>query len=97
MRNLLQQLLKKRLHPGTRLLVDRCDHLSSVSGEVGYESGDLLLIGAFTERKECGDGWSGAARCDPTTELAGGIARVTTLRRRGDAIRRGIDRAAFGS
>ena len=97
MRNLLQQLLKERLHPGTRLLVDRCDDLSSIRGEVGYEGGELLLIGTLTKRKECGGGWSGAARCDPTTELAGGIARVTTLRRCGDPIRGGISLAALGS
>ncbi len=59
-RNLLQQLLKERLHPGARLLVDRCDDLRSVSGEVAHESGDLLLIGTVTERKECCGGWGGA-------------------------------------
>jgi hypothetical protein len=65
-RNLLQQFLKERLHPGARLLVDCCDDLRSVSGEVAYESGDLLLIGTLTKRKECCGGWSGAAHCDPS-------------------------------
>ena len=65
--NLLQQLLKKRLHPGARLLVDRCDDLSSIRGEVTYESGELLFIGTLTKCKECGGGWSGATRCNAAT------------------------------
>jgi hypothetical protein len=96
-RNLLQQLLKKRLHPGTRLLVDRCDDRSSIRGEVAYESGDLLLIGTLTERKKRCGGWSGAARRNAATELACCIVWVTTLGRCANAIRRGISLAVLGS